>query len=71
MKLQAQAVLRREDLLSPLRLAGVPLARSFHPLTALALRPVVVAPDAGEERAAEAAALRGQAGRPHHDHAVE
>lgn len=33
MKLQAQAVLRREDLHAPLRLAGVLLAGSFYPLT--------------------------------------
>ncbi len=171
MKLQAQAVLRREDLASPLRLVGVLSAGAFHPLTAqdawgplhlevglVALAPLtpVVTPDASsgaaqamreartqwsgpgrgtgahlswvpieqvrdvaeddihalitrmsvvneercvetpstppyhraarelerlaalvleatrvEERAAEAAARRGQAGRPHHDQAVE
>lgn len=34
MKLQAQAVLRRQDLQAPLRLVGVLLAGSFYPLTA-------------------------------------
>lgn len=33
MKLQAQAVLRRQDLQAPLRLVGVLLAGSFYPLT--------------------------------------
>ena len=34
MKLQAQAVLRRADLTGPLRLVGVLMSGSFHPLTA-------------------------------------
>ena len=34
MKLQAQAVLRRADLVAPLRLVGVLMAGAFHPLTA-------------------------------------
>ena len=34
MKLQAQAVLRRADLATPLRLVGVLMAGAFHPLTA-------------------------------------
>ena len=34
MKLQAQAVLRREDLAAPPRLVGVLMASAFHPLTA-------------------------------------
>ena len=34
MKLEAQAVLRREDLAAPARLVGVLMAGSFHPLTA-------------------------------------
>jgi hypothetical protein len=33
-KLQAQAVLRRADLVAPLRLVGVLMAGAFHPLTA-------------------------------------
>ena len=63
MKLQAQAVLRREDLAAPPRLVGVLVAGSFHPLTAhdalgpmhleiglVALAPLapVVAPDTSE-----------------------
>ena len=63
MKLQAQAVLRREDIAAAPRLVGVLMAGSFHPLTAqdawgplyledglVALAPltVVVAADTGE-----------------------
>ena len=52
MKLQAQAVLRRADLTAPLRLVGVLMAGSFHPLTAqdawgplhLEVGPVALAP---------------------------
>lgn len=79
MKLHAQAVLRRPDPASPLRLAGVLVAGSFHPLTAqdawgplhmdvglVALAPLtpVITDDAA--RAAESALreAREQWGRP-------
>jgi len=82
-KLQAQAVLRREDRLSPLPLAGVLLARSSAAETPSTppyqraarelerLDRLVREATRVEECAAEAAALRGPAGRPHRDHAVE
>lgn len=75
MKLQAQAVLRREDLVAPLRLVGVLMAGAFHPLTAqdawgplrlevglVALAPLtpVVAADASAGAAEAMVEARGQ-----------
>lgn len=75
MKLQAQAVLRRADLVAPLRLVGVLMAGAFHPLTTqdawgplhleiglVALAPLtpVVAADATAGAAEAMAEARGQ-----------
>jgi hypothetical protein len=74
-KLQAQAVLRRVDLVAPLRLVGVLLGGAFHPLTAqdawgplhlevglVALAPLnpVVAPDLAAGAAEAIEEARGQ-----------